>query len=477
MKKNKIKGIKFKRILQDIMVEMAHFEDFIIASLKKEGLVKYDFFDERMPKTVNPFDAFLPNGLRDITDKPSFLEILYTKDSSTVNDHIKRIVSLEKDISVIVLTLLSKDEIRRLQTIDGYIVLGLEYLKKLVFKNPNEWLIFSASCSKYNIVSYDESEDLFTVNNQSAAGLLLKVKVSLKADQIKELSEINKVIFRNAISKFSNPALFIGNGASVCFGSDLWTPLCNYLFDYLKPKYVDRIDLVKKAIGNTTFSLSSMSKYLIDEEKYYSAIYSSIYRKYEFDMHNDNTLIRVAVKAKIKYPEMPIVSYNYDNYFERDYEIYSNNDIKSVETRASDKKTTEPKVLHVHGLFPYEEPKAKPKLVLTQEDYYKAYVGSSWTPDVQKKILSENTCLFIGSSMSDLYQMSIIDEVQKRYYSKQHPIPMNGPWKCFALLCFEGMTPRDIVSTYNFYTSKGVYVIFVNEFKQLPSELKELFDL
>ena len=54
-------------------------------------------------------------------------------------------------------------------------------------------------------------------------------------------------------------------------------------------------------------------------------------------------------------------------------------------------------------------------VVLTQEDYYKTYKNKNWVVKTQETALNGN-CLFVGSSMSDLFQMSVIDGVRDAYY-------------------------------------------------------------
>lgn len=478
------KGKTNLKELRELFNEAVHFEDFILSTLKKEeGAIDGETYQKSHGIKGYYCDGFLPKGIKGITSEPSLLEICYfplKNDIKSILDR-QKIINTEGKTIVIVCPLSDKEinEIAKLWK-HNTCILGIKYLRKLIMNNPLEWLIFSASCSKDNVAVYNEATETCTIKNRSLVGRLLGIEVSFSKDNIHDLSLISAALFKNKIKKQGNPALFIGNGASIHFGSDLWAPLCTSLFDYLTPKYISNADSVKKTIGNSTFSMSSMTKYLIDKDKYYFAIYSSIYRKYEEDMHTENTLIRAAVQAKIKNPNMPIVTYNYDNFFERDYEKVTNKKIKSVINRSSNLRSSEPKILHVHGFFPLRKngSKAKPNLVLTQEEYYSAYVSRGWTPSIQKKILTENTCLFIGSSMSDLYQMSMIDEVQKDYYSKANDsieFKTLTPWKCFALVCLKDMDTRDIVSLYNFYISKGVYIIFVDKFKDLPKELSKLF--
>ena len=462
------------------VVEALYFEEFIISALKDCEVVRnqeYLLHDEYASKTVSRFDGYLPNGLPGHVNGSAFLEIKYVESPSYIHYYISRIRErLPSEYRLIIICLVNA---RYLHVFDKYkniTVLGADYVGELAKKHPTQWLAFSASCRpEDNIISYDEERNAFSLANKTLASSEVQMDHQFNSDDIKQLSEINKRSFRDELNSSSGgPAIFIGNGASVCFGSDLWKPLCDYLFDYLNPKYVDKLDLVRKAIGDTTFSLSSMTKCLIDRSKYYAAIYSSLYRKYESSMHDSSTLIRSAVKVKEHFQSMPIITYNYDDFFEIDYKKYTKNAITSIDDQAKDAAYNEPKIRHVHGLFPYGKSYSRPNLVLTQEEYYDAYrSGTGWAPTIQKQLLRNNVCLFIGSSMSDLYQMSIINEIYNEYYSKRK----TRPWKCFALLCFKDLTARDIYSVCNYYASKGVYVIFTEDFKDLPGELLRLFGL
>ena len=463
--------------------EAIYFEEFIFSALKERGLEKngeYILGDEYASRMITEFDGYLPNGLTPRIEGHAFLEVKYTNNAYSIKDYISKVKeTVNHKYQLVIICLVSPRKLGDINKYHNIKVLGADYVRELANKYPIEWLAFSVSCRpEDNIISYDSENETFILSNKTLAHSEVLTDYKFSAKDIKKLSDINKQSFKNEIRIPSrNPALFIGNGASVCFGSDLWKPLCDYLFDYLNPKHVDKLDLVRKAIGNTTFSLSSMTKCLIDSNKYYSAIYSSLYRKYEPSMHDSSTLIRSAVRVKEHLPNMPVITYNYDDFFEIDYNKYTSRTISSVENQQQDNTTVEPKIRHVHGLFPYGMSTLQPQLVLTQEEYYDAYRYRhghvSWTPDIQKYILKNNVCLFIGSSMSDLYQMSLIDEIYNEYYSGEQ----TRPWKCFALLCFKELTPRDIYSVCNYYASKGVHVIFTDDFKDLPAELLKIFGL
>ena len=74
--------------------------------------------------------------------------------------------------------------------------------------------------------------------------------------------------------------------------------------------------------------------------------------------------------------------------------------------------------------------------------------------------------------MSDLYQMSVINEVWKQKLKENEGT--GNLWKCFALVCLKGMKLKDKISIINYYQSKGIYLIFEDDYSKLPGTLSRL---
>lgn len=470
----KSKEINHFRLEHNVYREGLYFEEFVYASLRKENAnIKEE--NHRSTDIVSKnYDAFLPNGLNEITNRPSFLEIKYSNNPFYIDQYIKRFKESDLRKPLIVICLINDEDISRFKALHDVFVLGSEYVSRLLMKHPSEWWVFVASCSLDNRIEYDEGKKELVVQNPPLAAKALGKTISLSENSPDGLSYISESDFKTRLKSFNNPAIIIGNGASIHFGSDLWGELSDSLFDYLSPGYVDNLELVKKAIGDSTYSTTSMSRFTINLKKFDDALHHSVYRKYEAKMHIDNTLIRSVVRIKQHYLDMPLLTYNYDDFLETDYELFTHSLIEPVISSRKDAKTPEPKIRHVHGFIPYKSPSKKTRIVLTQEEYFKAYKGNNWVSNIQRTILTNHTCLFVGSSMSDLYQMSLINDVRNKYYSSKKA---RYTWKCFALLCFKGMTTKDIVAVFNYFLNKGVYIIFVKEFAELPGKLLSLFNL
>jgi len=242
------------------------------------------------------------------------------------------------------------------------------------------------------------------------------------------------------------------------------------IFDYLSPLYMDDAAAVKRAIGGSNYAVSSLVQATLSKEAYASAIYTCIYRKYEpSKMHSNDTLLRAAVEAKRTHPDMPVLTYNYDCFFEEDYKIVGRGrSLNSVRDEKSDMAFGEPKICHVHGLLPLRKPK-RTKVVLSDLDYFHAYSTGRWTIDKQKRTLKNYVSLFVGSSMSDVYQLSTIQEA-KRETEKQRQ-----GFFCFSLLCLKDLSYKDKLSVITYFAQKGIRVIFRDRFEELAPALRRLF--
>ena len=447
--------------------EAIGFEDFILSCF-------YDYIDKNKSYTGvtdEGFDVFFPNGHPDICNEPFYLEVKYVSRISNVFNYIQSRKAINYKLYIIVP--LEIDKIPEKYTNYNITILGKSFVEKLIRENTAYWWIYISSLNTSKNLIYDDSRKVIKYDSYPVLSCGLDSTVELKSDEIELLSKANEFDFKTRCKSNKNPAIIIGNGVSIPFGSDSWNKLADSIYDYMNPKYVDNLSKVKKAIGDTVFSTTSIAKETIDPKKYNMAIYNSIYRKYEQSMHNDSTLLRAIVNEKNKNQNMPIITYNYDNFFEIDYRICYGVDIKTVGSSISDKVIGEPKVVHIHGSMPYNNTSGKTKLILTQYDYYSEYKGSRWVSMKQKKILENNTCLFVGSSMSDLFQMSLINDVRNKALKNNFNRKL---WKCFALMCLNGMTARDKVAIFNYYLNKGIHIIFTEEYEQLATKFKTLFD-
>ena len=287
----------------------------------------------------------------------------------------------------------------------------------------------------------------------------------------KENSELFKryVIGYQFDDDYKGAALILGNGVSIPFGADSWDRLIDNLLDVMVPYHIDDIKRVRNALSNSTYALSSFAKGTLSRDKliskYNNILYSSIYRKYHSLMAKEETLAKVIAEGKYKHMKMPLYTYNYDTFVEQQY---THDYHKDLYHRSSDEYTSgrDDIVIHLHGYMGYASKMAK-GIVLTDNEYFDAYLSnpSSSVRKAQEYLLSDYKCLFVGSSMSDLFQMSIIQDIAKK---------QGKDWCCFALMCFNGLSLSEKIQLLRYYREKGIYIILADDFNVMPKMLREL---
>ena len=387
------------------------FYSFVLSALVNEASKdkKKIFLEYRLALNGFVADAYLPEGLSVFGDdypRPCVVQVDQSFKQAKVRDILVKLfkanfkgtffhVSQDDNPSL---------ESSVLQTLPyGFktIFLGKNFVNRLINENQNAYLSHLLGNTE-NVLKHN----LEVIGNQLAQ-VFSTFSLSLKEGKTKEIKEsdpeelsaMNEEEFKAYLDKDSgksNCVLIIGNGASIPFGSDNWSGMINNLVDRLEPLHIEKREHVETALSNSPYALSSFVKAtLIREEdfkKYIEAIRYCIYRKYNPIMHDQASLVDVIARAKEKYRDLPLLTYNYDTFVEKQYfhntkkqlNYYFGNDksIDKVELLGKEN------VIHLHGYISYEKKKSK-GVILTDEDYFKAYLDkNSWTFRMQSQALT-----------------------------------------------------------------------------------------
>lgn len=268
-------------------------------------------------------------------------------------------------------------------------------------------------------------------------------------------------------------AIFIGNGVSIPFGADNWQQLIDNMVDYLNPFYINDNLSIESELHHSSYAISSFVQTTLfengDANKYFDAIYYCVYRKLNNLMFEEDTLIKAIALGKIKYPYLPLLTYNYDTFVEQQYSALSHKKMIPVLPNNYVRFNSN-EIIHLHGYIDYDTHNHE-GLILTDTEYFDAYTGykTKNTRFLQTKTLREHYCLFVGSSMSDLFQMSIINNVKQA--------DPTGKWCCFALMCLKNLSLNEKIHLIKYYRSKGIYLITVDSFAELPKKLAFLLGI
>ena len=466
--------------------ECFKFAKFIYKCFKKENQISI-INDIYGCSTFGNKLFLVLNSVKGINNKTSLINVYYNKATSLLLDSAKKFITINnEDVVMIYITFFDETLINMIYkkissdfdekiVKEKIIIFGKEYLKNLVKKNMVLWWNFGLEVTddqQLIVNSYGNIEIEF----KPLVSIFTKLNIYLSQNHLDELSKQNEIKFKSLLKtkKDNEIALFLGNGISIPFGADKWDTMSNNLTDFLSPLYVEDIDKVKNVIGNSTYTTTLLVKEVLNDEQFKNVLWYSLYRKYNPNlMHHDNTLIRSIVKIKSSLPETKLLTYNFDNFVELDYSAYKGCDCLYSKTKTSIEKHDN-QVIHLHGLLPFDKSCPAKDIVLSSEEYYNEYKDGNWVKETQKATLENCLTLFVGSSMSDLYQMSIIKEVkdekivEETYESDQ--------WSCFALVCVKGLSKKDIVAIYNYFYTKNISIIFTNDYYLMPEKLDMLFD-
>ena len=433
------------------MIDKSYYwiENCIINSL-------YDEFGEQN-EMINSYnkkgDVEIENDIK-IYEKnikgPVYFEI-------KINDRFNR-YNYEED--VIYVTFNEKDDLDKK-------ILGLPFIKKYLLKHQKHWWHCASMLENLGGI---ELKDSNTAIYKCSNKFLSKLDITIDSLNKDKLSDINIERFKKDFkNNGNNLSLFVGNGVSIPFGSDKWHDMTNYLLDYMTPFYIDNKTKIYNHFSNSNYLITSFVKENLGD-KYWEAVYNSIYRKYDYNlMHKNNTLIHKIVEAKYNNNSIKIFTYNFDVFIENDFKKYhpklliSSCDLKKQVINYGNE------IVHIHGFIDYGILNKKSNIILTDEDYFKNYNQKRKIYTMQRNIIKDDLCLFVGSSLTDVFQQMIMNDASNLFEMENNEI-----WHCFALICFKDLSFKEILLLYNFYVSRSILVIFVNDYEDLPSKFEEL---
>lgn len=467
------------------------FYSFICDALLEEAIKENVgiHFEYRFPNSKRFYDIYLENGLKRFGSgfNPIIVETKFKYDRQSILRFIKQVRDETRFFGKVVIVVYGEVSEKLSRNLDAYgvIVYGIELVNDLIKKHPNSYLNHLTSDKNINLnVKEDRKVEIVDTRKRRSRFAKIITKdsemITISEDSPEKISEINEKKFKNLFRNNNERcALILGNGVSIPFGSDTWRDTIKNMADFLRPSLIENSEAVMDSLSNSTYAISSFVKSaLFDaglEDKYYEAIRYSIYRKYNSLMHKERTLVKVISDAKRTYGSLPVLTYNYDTFIERQYWYDSEGASLNYISGDESKHHLHDSVIHLHGYISYKK-NNKNDIVLTDDEYFDTYFSkkNDWSRKLQKEVLLKYKCLFIGSSMSDIFQMSLISEVKEDFRN------VNGEfkdsWNCYALLCFNNpnLGIKGKIRLLEFYQKRGVKVIFVDNHDKLPDKLKNL---
>lgn len=189
-----------------------------------------------------------------------------------------------------------------------------------------------------------------------------------------------------------------------------------------------------------------------------------------------DAIVEVSRPQRDGKPLNSIITFNFDALIGENLER-NNVKFKAIDNEGNRNQPDELPIYHVHGFLPRTGKITSTKSVVFSEDsYHTQFIEPfSWSNLIQLNKLSQNTCLFIGLSLTDPNLRRLLDVANRKdpsnnlnhYIVKKKPSLANNNDKVDDLMMF--LEEQDA-------NELGLNVIWVNDFDQIGELIKNLVE-
>jgi len=309
--------------------------------------------------------------------------------------------------------------------------------------------------------------------------------------------------------------LVLGAGVSVDYGLPSWNTLLQALLakTFHGDGDGDERALLFAEIFNRTFEPSPLiaARYLAGQFKdtklgFEKAIRDLLYRQMQDDVTSETMkeLVQLAA-APGRSPNLDsIITYNFDDILEHEVDGATIDvPIRSIFSVGQNPKENELPIYHVHGYIPRKGRLTHQNMITLGEDlYHRQYTEVySWANLVQLAKFKDNHCIFIGTSFTDPNQRRLLDiaatqrgdaqvqhfMIKKRYTASAIEKRLRTflesnkdvfDRKAMQNIAFKELVEKMIDAVHRFdhndALSLGVHTIWIDDFDEIPSVLKEM---
>ena len=293
-----------------------------------------------------------------------------------------------------------------------------------------------------------------------------------------------------------NIVLFLGAGASNEAKIATWHTLISELFVALIDKQLianhiqiekkDKKKIVKEVINQNGNSPLLQTRFLRNgfENDFEELVREILYKNAVESSDLLEEIGQLCIPNRGKLGVRAIINYNFDDLVEKNlkrlrvkyHSIYGEGMIPDADELG---------IYHVHGFLPQEkenyENLTKSLLVFSEEGYHKLMLEPyNWANISQLNYMINNTCLFIGLSMTDPNMRRLLEiAAQKRtendgdcqHYAIMRRFRMKESAEVDSIKSFERVNETLQES---FFKELGVNVIWIDEFSDIPIILRQI---
>lgn len=347
------------------------------------------------------------------------------------------------------------------------------------------------------IFSYNESLFVDTYNNLNTVLLRDTINNGISRNNSTYLEKRKKYVEQlHTQYENDNIVLFLGAGASNEAKIATWDTLISELFVALIDKQLsanhiqiekkDKKKIVKEIINQNGNSPLLQTRFLRNgfENDFEELVRDILYKSAVDTSDLLEEIGQLCIPNRGKLGVRAIINYNFDDLVEKNlkrlrvkyHSIYGEGMIPD---------TDELGIYHVHGFLPQEkenyENLTKSLLVFSEEGYHKLMLEPyNWANISQLNYMINNTCLFIGLSMTDPNMRRLLEiAAQKKtendgecqHYTIMRRFKIKDSEEVESIKSFERVNESLQES---FFKELGVNVLWIDEFSEIPILLKQI---
>ncbi len=452
-----------------------------------ESQGKSFIFDHSHVVDKHYYDACAPEGFDQFVGKTVFEFKFYRSQSASLHmlrRIIERNISTNENIENLIIVFVGEIANNHYKYVEN---IRLDQKFNVVLWNIDDLInIFSKNIELFNS-TYLNINTVFVKDtiNQGIRNTLLNTNKN--DDYITKLAND----YKN-----DNIVLFLGAGVSKDAGIATWNTLVSKLFvalvdNELSKNGVNISDTSKREIVDKLIEQNNASPLL--QARFLRQGFANEFEKVLSDTLYENAvvssdllkeIVQLCIPNRGKTGIQAIINYNFDDLVEQNLQ---KNRVKysSIYNEGMVVSNDELGVYHVHGFLPKHKNEyknlAKSLLVFSEEGYHKLMLEPyNWANITQLNFLINNTCIFIGLSMTDpnlrrLLEISaqkhIEGEVVSNHYVIMKRNRLNSSENSEDFIRFENVNESIQESMYR---ELGVNVIWIDDYKEIPSILKRI---
>lgn len=306
----------------------------------------------------------------------------------------------------------------------------------------------------------------------------------VRAQRIEQIDDARRsqiTALENAL-KIGRLTLFCGAGISVGAGVPTWNEL---LLQLLKPM-IDRLSASHSVefddgaaeIFSNRYGLSPLilGKYLKNNlgNDFRQNVRDALYSKNPTRFELMDAIVDLSRPQRNGRPVDSIITFNFDALIEENLTAaFIPN--RAIYSEAISYHPTELPIYHVHGYLPrHGEIPSGTDIVFSEDAYHNQFLEPfSWSNLVQLNKLAQNTCLFIGISLTDPNLRRLLDVARRKNpdQSPSHYIIKKSP-----RLIVDNDARDDLLQLLEEQDANalGINVIWVNGFDEIPKIIRSI---